>query len=529
MEEQIKFRHNAVNVSSVTAFEQLRDGQRQEIRDVYFVRLLGDDGKLLQDVERMDARLSAEQAAGRCIYQRMLKLPSLADRSQADYYCGCYENWKQDREQALETEGSRQAGISPKLLARACQETVSVLAKSKSAFSESMQKNFVVKLLYWLDEALEHFSRSWQADLNIKIVSHNIVQRQEYCFFYFLTHLGMDVLLIQSRQDIEEQMQRLELSQSYRLGAWTELQFPAYTYNERNYEVKVQTAQKSSVAQAAPMPVKVTLPERTRRPAQSARQSDPGSVKLKLPERTRKPAEPARQPDPISAKVTLPERTRKPAESARQSDPASANVRMPERSRSAAARREKSYEELAGLASSVVLVGIHDNRGKMIGTGSGIMIGRKGYILTNNHVASGGCFYTVRIEEEDRVYETEEVIKYNSVLDLAVLRIARTLQPLPVYSGSQKLVRGQRVVAIGSPLGLFNSVSDGIISGFRVIDNVDMIQFTAPISHGSSGGALLNMYGEVIGISTAGIDEGQNINLAIGYDAINLFIQGFTG
>ena len=184
---------------------------------------------------------------------------------------------------------------------------------------------------------------------------------------------------------------------------------------------------------------------------------------------------------------------------------------------------------LASLASSVVLVGIHDNRGTLIGTGSGIMIGRKGYILTNNHVASGGCFYTVRIEEDDKVYETEEVIKFNFVLDLAVLRIDRTLQPLPVYSGSQKLVRGQRVVAIGSPLGLFNSVSDGIISGFRVIDVVDMIQFTAPISHGSSGGALLNLYGEVIGISTAGIDEGQNINLAVGYEGINLFIQGFTG
>lgn len=90
-------------------------------------------------------------------------------------------------------------------------------------------------------------------------------------------------------------------------------------------------------------------------------------------------------------------------------------------------------------------------------------------------------------------------------------------------------MRGQKVVAIGSPLGLFNSVSDGIISGFRVIDDVDMIQFTAPISHGSSGGALLNMYGEVIGISTAGIDEGQNINLAMGYECINLFVQGFTG
>lgn len=189
--------------------------------------------------------------------------------------------------------------------------------------------------------------------------------------------------------------------------------------------------------------------------------------------------------------------------------------------------REKSFEELAQLASSVVLIGIRDRQGKIIGSGSGIMIGEKGYILTNNHVASGGVYYSVRIEDDDYEYNTDEVIKYNPVLDLAIIRIQRRLNPINVYNGSRKLVRGQKVVAIGSPLGLFNSVSDGIISGFRKIDNVDMIQFTAPISHGSSGGAVLNMQGEVIGISTAGIDSGQNINLAMGYECINAFIRGF--
>lgn len=101
------------------------------------------------------------------------------------------------------------------------------------------------------------------------------------------------------------------------------------------------------------------------------------------------------------------------------------------------------------------------------------------------HTGSGGCFYSVRIEEDQQVYTTDEVIKYNSVFD-------------------------------------------GIISGFRKVDGVDMIQFTAPISHGSSGGAVLNMYGEVIGISTAGVDSGQNINLAVGYECIHPFIRGFV-
>ena len=54
-----------------------------------------------------------------------------------------------------------------------------------------------------------------------------------------------------------------------------------------------------------------------------------------------------------------------------------------------------------------------------------------------------------------------------------------------------------------------------------------MIQFTAPISSGSSGGAVLNMQGDVIGISTAGFDRGQNINLAVGYENIRMFLRGF--
>ena len=64
------------------------------------------------------------------------------------------------------------------------------------------------------------------------------------------------------------------------------------------------------------------------------------------------------------------------------------------------------------------------------------------------------------------------------------------------------------------------------ISGFRQMDHVNMIQFTAPTSHGSSGGALLNMYGELIGISSAGFDQGQNLNLAVDYTEIGKFVQG---
>lgn len=189
--------------------------------------------------------------------------------------------------------------------------------------------------------------------------------------------------------------------------------------------------------------------------------------------------------------------------------------------------RELNYVELARLSTSIVMIAVFDNRKKLLGTGSGIMIGRDGFILTNNHVIRGGYYFEVRIEDDERIYETNEVIKYHHHLDLAIIRISRVLNPLRLYSGKESLVRGQKVVAIGSPLGLFNSVSDGIISGFRNIDNVDMIQFSAPTSPGSSGGAVLNMYGEVIGISTSGFSEGQNINLAVPYDAVYNFTKSF--
>ena len=71
-------------------------------------------------------------------------------------------------------------------------------------------------------------------------------------------------------------------------------------------------------------------------------------------------------------------------------------------------------------------------------------------------------------------------------------------------------------------------MSDGIIAGFRNFDHVSMIQFTAPTSHGSSGGALMNMYGELIGLVSAGFDDGENLNLAVDYETIGSFVKGFT-
>lgn len=472
MENLMRFRHNVMNVTSISAFEGIRGGMNQNCKDVYFIRLLGVDDLLISDVEKMDREMGEGMKSGRVIYRRMLSLPSGCCPDEITDYEGFYRAWMKRDKESISTKVLTDDAEYAALLANGLKRVLNIYAASKMV-SASMEKNFIIKMLYWHDFVLKDLIKQWNPKQSVKIVLSNIEKKQEYLFTCLLTFLGCDILLLQSEKDISGEDEALGLSQKVIRGSFAKIKLPDPA--KKSVSEKDQT---SAVKPAfAAKPVTAAKPVSTVKPASAAK--------------------------PVS--------TVKPSAAAK-----------------SASTEEKSFEQLALLASSVVLIGIHDKKGDMLGTGSGIMIGTGGYILTNSHVASGGSFYSIRIEEDETVYSTDELIKYNSVLDLAVLRIEKRLRPLPIYSGKKKLVRGQKVVAIGSPLGLFNSVSDGIISGFRKIDGVDMIQFTAPTSHGSSGGALLNMYGEVIGISTAGFDNAQNINLAVGYESIHPFIKGFT-
>jgi len=187
---------------------------------------------------------------------------------------------------------------------------------------------------------------------------------------------------------------------------------------------------------------------------------------------------------------------------------------------------EYSYEELAGLSNSVVMIKVYDDHNNILCSGSGVVIHSNGYILTNLHVVAGGHLFSVLYENETKEYITADLIKYHQEYDLAIIKVDKSCSPLIVKTDGN-LVRGQKIVAIGSPLGLFNSVSDGIVSGFRDINGIPMIQFTAPISNGSSGGALLDMFGRLVGLITAGFNKGQNLNLAVPSQIIFEFAQNF--
>lgn len=506
MSEKVLYRYNVMNVNSISGFGSIRGGLNADCRDVYFVRLLGVGKGMIDEIKRLDRQMDDYAGRGQVFYKRLEHLPVPASMEEANDYAEGYHKWIAGDKKSIVIKASKDNPALQESLSKACEKTLKLYMKTKKGVTDSILKNYWVKLMHWFDAVFGGNLSNWEVKSNIKIVLPNVWKEQEYLFCYMVTLIGADVLLLQTGKDIELCEELTALSVAERLGDYGRIEIPPYVQNVRTPGPEMRAAVRQTAVQQEPRQnIKITLPPRTPKKPQQTPENVRNSV----------------MPQQASGNVVNPA---KPQSS--RTNPVVSSTKKP--ASNEGERREKSFEELALLASSIVMIAIHGTNGDIIGTGSGIIVGRDGFILTNNHVASGGRYYSVRIEDDDQVYTTDEVIKYNSVLDLAVIRIQRRLNPIPVYKGRQKLVRGQKVVAIGSPLGLFNSVSDGIISGFRVIDNVDMIQFTAPTSHGSSGGAVLNMYGEVIGISTAGFDSGQNINLAVGYESINMFIKGFV-
>jgi S1-C subfamily serine protease len=169
-------------------------------------------------------------------------------------------------------------------------------------------------------------------------------------------------------------------------------------------------------------------------------------------------------------------------------------------------------------APAVVLITMVDAVGKPLSQASGFLVDPTGVIVTNHHVIdpSPGAHLIVKTARGDR-YDDVRIIYDEERRDMAVLLIKAKGLPALRIGDSDKLVPGQQVVAIGNPLGLELTVTEGIISAIRLDQGkgYSFIQHQAPISPGSSGGPLLNMRGEVIGINSFTFVRGQNLNGAI--------------
>jgi S1-C subfamily serine protease len=162
---------------------------------------------------------------------------------------------------------------------------------------------------------------------------------------------------------------------------------------------------------------------------------------------------------------------------------------------------------------SVVIVENFNEDGEKAGQGSGFVFSPDGVVITNYHVIRGARSLMVRVPSKGTV-RVDSVLGYSIEHDVAAIQVSGSLPPLEAEHLEQVKV-GDRVVAIGAPLGLESTVSEGIVSALRNAGEIQVIQTTASISPGSSGGPLFDEYGKVIGLTTAQIRDGQNLNFVI--------------
>ncbi len=183
------------------------------------------------------------------------------------------------------------------------------------------------------------------------------------------------------------------------------------------------------------------------------------------------------------------------------------------------------------MSPSVFYIEVYDENSAAIASGSGFFVSSDGVAVTNYHVIEDT--HSAKITTVNgKIYDVSNIISYDKDLDVAIIRISKTAEdgssvygfPALTLADSDKIITGQTVYAIGSPVGLQSTISNGIISNTnRNIDGNSFMQTTAAISHGSSGGVLADEYGEALGITSAIIADAENIGFAIPINVIKPF------
>lgn len=185
---------------------------------------------------------------------------------------------------------------------------------------------------------------------------------------------------------------------------------------------------------------------------------------------------------------------------------------------SAQSNRQLTVAQIVSQASNAVIqVVVSDESGNELALGSGFIVSADGKIVTNYHVIEGARSAIAKLANGS-FFPVGGVLAANADRDLVLLKVEGRGLPFLTLDSTTGLQVGDHVVAIGSPLGLEGTVSDGIVSALRSESPLkNWIQTTAPVSHGNSGGPLLDTGGNVVGVMTWGVDlqQGQNLNFAI--------------
>jgi S1-C subfamily serine protease len=176
----------------------------------------------------------------------------------------------------------------------------------------------------------------------------------------------------------------------------------------------------------------------------------------------------------------------------------------------------KDIPTIAKAAKGAIVTIVMANNDKPIARGTGFLVRADGAIMTNYHVIATGNVGVVKFAD-GTILPVDGLLATDKLHDLAIIKIHGKTFPTLTLGNSDQIQVGEEVVAIGNPLGLELTVSNGILSGIRNDEKEDgkLLQITAPISRGSSGGPLFNMSGEVVGINALILEGGESLNFAI--------------
>ncbi len=184
---------------------------------------------------------------------------------------------------------------------------------------------------------------------------------------------------------------------------------------------------------------------------------------------------------------------------------------------------DQVVERVSPVAVSI-LVGKGD--GQVAGVASGVIIRSDGVILTANHVVRGTREVQVRLKSGE-IYDQVELIASDERRDVAALRIPATGLPILPIGNSANAASGATVFVVSNAVGLPWTASSGILSAMRMADDVPgagggyrILQFTAPLAPGSSGGVLVDAEARILGIVVGSLSVGQNVNFAVPIDSI---------
>ncbi|MGE4353267.1 MAG: S1C family serine protease [Oscillospiraceae bacterium] len=170
----------------------------------------------------------------------------------------------------------------------------------------------------------------------------------------------------------------------------------------------------------------------------------------------------------------------------------------------------------AKCSPAVFYIEVYNSSNVAVASGSGFFIDDKGTAVTNFHVIDECYSAKITTSDTGKTYDVVGIYDYSREDDWAVIKVDGSGFSYLTIGDEDTVIGGATIYAIGSPLGLQNSITQGLISNpARVEDGVTYIQISAAISSGSSGGALINKYGEAIGITSGSYVNGQNMNLAL--------------